>query len=98
MEFARYLENGGARGSANHSFAGFRLLMERYHGKSAASMEDLSAELMALAVGGHHGLLDVRAFGQVFAIKDAKGVSVGVRGPVSIHQAASISPIEVESL
>lgn len=42
--------------------------------------------------------LDVRAFGQVFAFKDAKGVSVGVRGPVSIHQAVSLSPIEVESL
>lgn len=42
--------------------------------------------------------LDVRSFGQVFAFKDAKGVSVGVRGPVSIHQAVSVSPIEVESL
>lgn len=42
--------------------------------------------------------LDVRSFGQVFAFKDAKGVSVGVRGPVSIHQAISVSPIEVESL
>ena len=42
--------------------------------------------------------LDVRTFGQVFAFKDAKGVSVGVRGPVSIHQAVSISPIEIESL
>lgn len=42
--------------------------------------------------------LDVRAFGQVFAFKDAKGVSVGVRGPVSIHQAVSISPVEIESL
>ena len=42
--------------------------------------------------------LDVRAFGQVFAFKDSKGVSVGVRGPVSIHQAVSVSPIEVESL
>lgn len=42
--------------------------------------------------------LDVRTFGQVFAFKDAKGVSVGVRGPVSVHQAVSISPIEVESL
>ncbi len=41
--------------------------------------------------------LDVRAFGQVFAFKDAKGVSVGVRGPVSIHQAVSISPVEIES-
>ena len=42
--------------------------------------------------------LDVRTFGQVFAFRDAKGVSVGVRGPVSIHQAVSVSPIEVESL
>lgn len=42
--------------------------------------------------------LDVRAFGQVFAFKDAKGLSVGVRGPVSIHQAVSLSPVEVESL
>lgn len=42
--------------------------------------------------------LDVRTFGQVFAFKDSKGLSVGVRGPVSIHQAVSISPIEVESL
>ena len=41
--------------------------------------------------------LDVRTFGQVFAFKDAKGVSVGVRGPVSIHQAVSISPVEIES-
>lgn len=42
--------------------------------------------------------LDVRTFGQVFAFKDAKGMSVGVRGPVSVHQAVSVSPIEVESL
>ena len=42
--------------------------------------------------------LDVRTFGQVFAFKDAKGVSVGVRGPVSVHQAVSISPVEIESI
>ncbi len=42
--------------------------------------------------------LDVRSFGQVFAFKDAKGVSVGVRGPVSIHQAVSVSPVDVETL
>lgn len=58
-EFARYIENGeGARGSVNHTFAGFRLLMERYHGATATSMEDLTAELLALAVAGHHGLFD----------------------------------------
>ena len=43
--------------------------------------------------------LDVRTFGQVFAFKsDKSGVSVGVRGPVSIHQAVSVTPIEIESM
>lgn len=44
--------------------------------------------------------LDVRAFGQVFAFKstDKSGVSVGVRGPVSIHQAVSVDPVEIESV
>lgn len=44
--------------------------------------------------------LDVRAFGQVFAFKgnEKSGVSVGVRGPVSIHQAVSLSPVEIESI
>ena len=37
---------------------------------------------------------DVRAFGQVFAFK-SDSVSVGVRGPVSIHQAVSITPVDV---
>lgn len=42
--------------------------------------------------------MDVRTFGQVFAFKDTKGVSVGVRGPVSVHQAVSLSPVDIESL
>jgi len=40
--------------------------------------------------------LDVRAFGQVFAYKakgDHAGVSVGIRGPVSIHSAFSVAPV-----
>ena len=41
--------------------------------------------------------LVVRSFGQVFAFKDTKGFSAGVRGPVSIHQAVSISPVEIGS-
>lgn len=56
---------------------------------------------------------DVRAFGQLFAFKgkgskktktkeanetgDDKGVSIGIRGPVSIHSAFSINPISVTS-
>lgn len=42
--------------------------------------------------------LDVRAFGQVFAFKDTKGMSVGVRGPVSVHQGVSVSPVQVEDM
>ena len=44
--------------------------------------------------------MDVRSFGQVFAFSasDKSGVSMGVRGPVSIHQAVSLSPVEVKSL
>lgn len=42
--------------------------------------------------------LDVRSFGQVFAFKDTKGVSIGVRGPVSIHQGVSLSPVQVEDM
>lgn len=46
---------------------------------------------------------DVRAFGQVFAYKKNKdkekeSVSVGVRGPVSIHQAISVSPVDINSM
>jgi len=58
--------------------------------------------------------LDVRAFGQVFAYKgtgkkvkkdadtgdhdDDKGVSIGIRGPVSVHPAFSVSPINISSI
>jgi CRISPR-associated protein Csd2 len=39
--------------------------------------------------------VDVRAFGQVFAYKggDEAGVSIGIRGPVSIHPAFSVAPV-----
>ncbi|MDD6247422.1 CRISPR-associated protein, partial [Desulfovibrio piger] len=42
--------------------------------------------------------LDVRSFGQVFAFKDFGCASVGVRGPVSIHQAVSIDPVDAYSM
>ena len=44
--------------------------------------------------------IDVRSFGQVFAFKggDAKGVSVGIRGPVTVQPAFSLDPINVTSL
>lgn len=46
--------------------------------------------------------LDVRAFGQVFAFSGDKseggGVSVGVRGPVSIQSAISCSPVRCDTM
>lgn len=41
--------------------------------------------------------IDVRSFGQVFAFK-GDPVSVGVRGPVSIQQAVSVSPVDIISM
>jgi len=48
--------------------------------------------------------IDVRAFGQVFAYgkdkedEDSQGVSIGIRGPVSIHPAFSVSPVSISSI
>lgn len=46
--------------------------------------------------------IDVRMFGQVFAFGGSKNkkenISVGVRGPVSIHQAMSCSPVDINSM
>ncbi|AFN35328.1 type I-C CRISPR-associated protein Cas7/Csd2 [Taylorella equigenitalis] len=44
---------------------------------------------------------DVRAFGQVFAIKkkagESEGVSIGIRGPVTIQPAFSVDPVNITS-
>lgn len=40
---------------------------------------------------------DVRTFGQVFAFSQ-NNISVGVRGPVSIHTAVSVEPIDISSI
>ncbi|MFP3089957.1 type I-C CRISPR-associated protein Cas7/Csd2 [Treponema sp. TIM-1] len=45
--------------------------------------------------------IDVRAFGQVFAYKGGgkgEGVSVGIRGPVTIQSAFSVDPIDITSI
>lgn len=45
------------RGSVNHTFAGVRLLLERYH-HDALDLPDIACEVLALAVGSHHGWFD----------------------------------------
>ncbi|MGN1049671.1 MAG: type I-C CRISPR-associated protein Cas7/Csd2 [Selenomonadaceae bacterium] len=42
--------------------------------------------------------IDVRTFGQVFAFKAKDTASIGIRGPVSIHQTISVNPVEVHSM
>lgn len=46
--------------------------------------------------------IDVRSFGQVFAFNDSdkkgEGLSIAVRGPVSIQTAQSIDPIDITSM
>ena len=44
--------------------------------------------------------IDVRAFGQVFSFKkggDAEGLSIGIRGPVTIQSAFSLAPVNIVS-
>lgn len=62
-EFKAYIQRAAngepvIRGSVNHTFAGVRLLFEQFHGAECATMEDLACELLAAAVGSHHGLFD----------------------------------------
>ncbi|WP_210367067.1 type I-C CRISPR-associated protein Cas7/Csd2 [Bacillus sp. REN3] len=80
----------------------FRSLRERAEGnqelqKILKSKTVSSDEFAAVAC---KEWVDVRSFGQVFAFKGsgATGVSVGVRGPVSIHSATSIDPIDITSM
>ncbi len=69
--------------------------------------ERASAELSAYSSADEYAKraceiwIDVRSFGQLFAFKSKNskdGVSVGVRGPVSIHQAVSCSPVDIQSM
>lgn len=77
---------------------GYKSLSER-----AKNCKELSEALKAkdkdqYARAACEKWMDVRSFGQVFAFKDSgkdNGVSIGVRGPVSIHPGISISPVEI---
>lgn len=76
---------------------GFKSLRER-----ADSVEELKAaekkkDPEAFAKIACETWIDVRSFGQVFAFKGS-AVSIGVRGPVSIHPAFSVVPIDIQSI
>lgn len=85
--------------SADRSDDGYTSLSER----ASAYLKEMHKDAKKISEEEYAKLtcekwLDVRSFGQVFAYgkKDkTSGVSVGVRGPVSIHQAISVDPVEV---
>lgn len=83
--------------SDERSDDGYRSLADR--AKSNAVMQkalkDKDKETYAKAAC--ETWIDVRSFGQVFAFKD-DSVSVGVRGPVSIHSAFSVFPVSIDSM
>lgn len=61
--------------------------------KSKTGKEEISAELIACETW-----YDVRAFGQVFAFTGGEDKSISVRGPVSIHTATSVEPVDISSM
>lgn len=79
--------------SEDRSTDGYKSLKERAENNIQASSDEeysrMACELW----------IDVRAFGQVFAFKDGgkkgSGISVGIRGPVSVRIAKSVSPITI---
>lgn len=61
--FKSYIEKAAAgesvqRGSVNHTFAGVRFLLEKHNPECPAECRDIVLEILAYAVGAHHGLFD----------------------------------------
>lgn len=76
---------------------GFQSLSDRAKGCEALNKATKDKNKDEYAKIACERWIDVRSFGQVFAFKD-NSVSVGVRGPVSIHPAVSVSPVDITSI
>lgn len=87
--------------SDDHCTDGFKSLSDRFKGyeelqKAVKAKND--DEVYRLAC---EKWIDVRSFGQVMAFKSAgndSSVSRGIRGPVTVREAFSVSPIETTSI
>lgn len=83
--------------SDDRSDDGCKSLADRAKSNEKMQVALRSKDREAYAEAACETWMDVRAFGQVFAFKD-DSVSVGVRGPVSIHSAFSVLPISINSM
>lgn len=77
---------------------GFRSLKDRADG--CPELKKLIKDKEQYASYACSKWIDVRSFGQVFAFKagEDNSVSIGIRGPVSVHSGVSVSPIEITSI
>ena len=83
--------------SDERSDDGCKSLADRAKNNDAMQQALKSKDREAYAKAACEAWIDVRSFGQVFAFKD-NSVSVGVRGPVSIHSAFSVLPVSIDSM
>lgn len=76
----------------------YKSLRER--AESNSELKDAGKDKDKFAQAACRSWIDVRSFGQVFAFKGDKsdGVSVGIRGPVSVQSAFSADTIDITSM
>lgn len=89
--------------SDDNNVDGYGSLRERAKGNSALMAAEKAKDDDAFVEIACASWVDVRSFGQVFAFKGEKegkngGVSVGIRGPVSIHPAFSEDIVDITSI
>lgn len=82
--------------SEERSDDGYKSLKDRADGCTELKKAGKDGELYAKTACAEW--IDVRSFGQVFAFKGNKDVSVGVRGPVTVQTAVSVDQIDVSSM
>ena len=63
-EFDEYIRKAShdapvRKGSVIHTFAGVRCIMELAHAPGKPSMQNMAAEILAVCIGSHHGLIDL---------------------------------------
>lgn len=68
QEYCEYIENvtdqnikdedKKKRGSVNHTFAGVKYILDNFHSEKTQRNEKLTSEVIAYAIGAHHGLFD----------------------------------------
>jgi CRISPR-associated protein Csd2 len=77
---------------------GYKSLRERAKANDKIKEAIKRKDTDAYAKAACEEWIDVRSFGQVFAFKGDDKLSIGVRGPVSIQTAQSVSPVDITSM